>query len=170
MTEIQHFTPPQSSITVSESLSSHWQKIESFDLSKGNTIINADDFGLNPSVNKAIISLLKNGKIQRTTVMVNIGDSSKEAFNLLTNNGLIDCAGIHLNLADGEPLTNYIKNTDLCTSSCFNGSQGKESYRLWCSPKKLYAVYLELDAQIKEYKKNLGKAPMHADAHGHFHC
>lgn len=44
MTKIQQFTPP-SSITVSESLSSRWQKIESFDLSKGNTIINADDFG-----------------------------------------------------------------------------------------------------------------------------
>ena len=37
-----------------------------------NIIINADDFGLNHEVNVAIIELLKSGRIDRTTVMVNM--------------------------------------------------------------------------------------------------
>jgi chitin disaccharide deacetylase len=58
-------------------------------------IINADDFGLNDNVNRAIVNLFGEGKVSSTTIMV-AGAGYEEAAKLCTRNRF-PC-GIHLSL------------------------------------------------------------------------
>ena len=131
-------------------------------------VINADDFGLNPDVNKAIIELLKSGRIDRTTLMVNM-PFAEEAARLLKEEHLEDAAGIHLNLADGTPLTERIKGTPLCADGEFNRCQALPSYRFFLKPAIYSAVKEELDCQFRRFYELFGHYPTHVDSHGHFH-
>ena len=67
-------------------------------------IINADDFGLNTSVNHAIIESFEKGLINSTTLMANM-PGFEEAIELAHKNNIIDKIGIHLCLTEGEPIT-----------------------------------------------------------------
>lgn len=131
-------------------------------------VINADDSGLNPDVNKAIIELLKSGRIDRTTLMVNM-PFAEEAARLLKEEHLEDAAGIHLNLADGTPLTERIKGTPLCADGQFNRCQMLPSYRFFLKPSIYSAVKEELDCQFRRFYELFGHYPTHVDSHGHFH-
>ncbi len=119
-------------------------------------------------MNRAVIELLETGRIDRTTLMVNMPEA-EEAVKMVKERHLEDCVGIHLNLADGTPLTEDIKNTSLCTDRKYNGAQMLPSYRFYLKPAVYSAVKKELDCQFRRFYTLFGHYPLHVDAHGHFH-
>ena len=128
-------------------------------------IINADDFGLNEHCSRAIAQAFREGKITDTTMM-STGEYFDEAVELAKEQGFIDKIGIHLNLTEGEPLTEDIK---CCSRFVTDGRFNKQYDR----KKKLTkeeksAIYKELTAQVEKIQ-NAGITITHADSHHHIH-
>jgi len=65
-------------------------------------IVNADDFGLTPGVNRAIIELHEAGVLTSTTLMARAG-ATNEAINLALAHPTLG-VGCHIVLVDGEPV------------------------------------------------------------------
>lgn len=131
-------------------------------------IINADDFGLNYEVNRAIVELLKSGKIQRTTLMVNM-PAAKEACEMAITNGMIEQVGLHINLTEGNPLTEDIKQTRFCQYGSLNRKEVESDTRLLISSSEKKAVRKEVQAQFEKFKELTGHYPKHVDGHRHVH-
>lgn len=74
-------------------------------MKKNNVIINADDCGINKAVDAEIEQFIQLGKITSTTVMANM-DDLEGAKRLFDNYKDTISFGVHVNLTDGEPLTN----------------------------------------------------------------
>ena len=72
-------------------------------------IVNADDFGLSPRVNEAIVRAFDEGLISSTTVMANM-PAFAEASAIARDRGLLDHVGAHLVLTEGEPLTDTMRH------------------------------------------------------------
>lgn len=131
-------------------------------------LINADDFGISESVNHAIDYCFNNNIIQRTTILVNM-DSSDSAVALSKEHGYADKVGLHLNLIEGTPLTELIKNTIFCTNGVFNGQALRNQRNRFLLDKQVQnAVKCELRAQIEKYI-GYGFTLYHIDSHEHTH-
>lgn len=78
-------------------------------------IINADDFGLESSVNKAIIELFDKGLINSATLMANM-PYFEETVELTYKYNFTNRMGIHLNLDEGHLLTSDIHSTSIFDS------------------------------------------------------
>jgi len=130
-------------------------------------LVNADDFGLNSTVNKAITDAFEQGLISSTTMITNMS-GFEEACEIAKTNKLVDCIGVHLNLMEGQPLTNEILGFNrLCNESgFFNGIL--EGHISKFTPEERKAVTAELIAQIEILEKK-GIKPTHIDSHHHFH-
>jgi len=128
-------------------------------------IVNADDFGLTESCTKAIAEAFRQGLISSTTACAN-GAAIEEAYKIAVENGFLNCVGIHINLTEGAPLTEGIKNDPFfCAGGVFHGQinrlkkPGRET---------LANLEAEVAAQI-ERLKTLGFPISHADSHHHIH-
>lgn len=132
-------------------------------------IINADDFGINKSVNKAIVEAFKNGWVTNTTIMVNMSDT-EEAVILSKDNNFFDKVGLHLNITEGFPLTNEIlKYPTFCKNAQLSGSfRNNYIKQFLLTSKEEDALSKEIEAQILRYI-NLGFKLMHIDSHCHAH-
>lgn len=128
-------------------------------------IINADDFGLKSSVNRAIADSFDKGLINSTTLMVNM-PGFEEAVELAHRNNFINHTGIHLTLSEGTPLTHDILGSDLF----YNGSdQGLKKYKgtlFLLSKDGRRKIYNEFSAQIGKARK-AGIQITHIDTHHH---
>jgi chitin disaccharide deacetylase len=71
-----------------------------------NVIANADDFGFNHSINTAILFCFEQHYINSTSIMVNM-PFFDEAVNLIHQNDFIRNIGVHVNLAEGKPVTDF---------------------------------------------------------------
>ena len=128
-------------------------------------IINADDFGLNEHCSKAIAQAFRDGLITDTTMMAT-GEYFDEAVELAKEQGFIDKIGIHLNLTEGEPLTEDIKT---CPRFVTDGRFNKQYNRAKPLDKaEKAAIYKELTAQVEKIQ-NAGIKITHADSHHHIH-
>ena len=130
-------------------------------------IINADDFGMNLEVNSAIITAMELNLCTDTTLLVNFEDS-EQAASLAISKNRINNVGIHLNLTEGRPVSNKIRN-----EMRFCNSEGlfhfkKKSRIIYLSNSERIAVYEELKSQIK-LCRNFGIPISHADSHNHIH-
>lgn len=133
-------------------------------------IRNADDFGKSADVNNAIMTCLRDGLIDRTTLMVNM-PYADEAVELAGKEGFGDRIGIHLNLTEGMPLTEGIRKNPL-----FCGPDGRfhalfcqsTKYRLYMDNLSRKEIYQELSAQLKKYA-DYGLTLFHVDSHHHVH-
>ena len=67
-------------------------------------IINADDYGLNSNVNKAIYLCFKKELISSTTMLANM-PAFEEALNMSREINITNNIGLHFNLVEGFPLT-----------------------------------------------------------------
>lgn len=128
-------------------------------------IINADDFGLNASVNKAIVESFHSGLINSTTMMANMA-GFEEAVELAHNNNIVTRIGIHLTLTDGQPLT-----SDMLTSNLFytRGESELKKYKsklFFLTKENKAATYKEFAAQIEKVRK-AGIPISHIDTHHH---
>lgn len=127
-------------------------------------IVNADDFGMSESVNRAILQSFDLGIISTTTIMCNM-PGFMEACELAHQNKIIDRIGIHLNITEGLPLTEDIKNFPKFYSS---GQMYKSFKGHFLNKEESRVVYKEFQAQLNLCRKQ-GLIPTHADSHHHFH-
>lgn len=134
-------------------------------------IINADDFGLNHSVNLAIVEAFQKGFITNTTIMVNM-PGFEEAVQLSKEYGFFDKVGFHFNLFEGEPLTNEIKDEPLfyhdTLTSFYFFHKGLFFHRFFVRKRTSKAIRSEFIAQWEKYQR-AGFPQRHMDSHGHSH-
>ncbi len=126
-------------------------------------IINADDFGLCASVNKAIINCFKAGNLTSTTLMVNMPGTS-EAVNLAKENPGLGI-GLHFCLTEGKPLSTAKTIIDE------NGNfLSRERFIKMAATNKINFsdVKMEFDAQLSK-AKSFGIPITHIDSHQHVH-
>lgn len=128
-------------------------------------IINADDFGLNEHCSKAIAQAFQEGLITDTTMMAT-GEYFDEAVELAKEQEFIDRIGIHLNLTEGEPLTQDIKS---CPRFVTDGRFNKQYSRTMpLTADEKAAIYKEFTAQVEKIQQ-AGIKITHADSHHHIH-
>lgn len=128
--------------------------------------INADDFGLNSSVNKAIVQSFKSGIINSATLMANM-PGFDEAVEHISRHNLSSQIGVHLVLTEGNPLTEEIK----LKNYFFNGySEFKENRYLFflLNKRNKKLIYNEFAAQIEKVMSE-DIHITHLDTHHHVH-
>lgn len=129
-------------------------------------VVNADDFGLSPMVNRAISICFSENVISSTTIMANM-PGFQEACEIAHDNGWVTQVGIHINLTEGLPLTEGIRKIQR-----FCGKDGNFIFNrsrhclLTSSEQKVLAS--EVRAQIERCRKH-GLPLSHADSHHHIH-
>ena len=128
-------------------------------------MINADDFGLNESCSRAIAEAFAKGLVTDTTMTAN-GEFFNGAVELAKRDGFFEKIGIHMNLTQGQPLTDEIKKLpDFVTDGRFNK---RYNWNRELSPAERTAVYRELSAQFERLEK-AGIKITHADSHHYIH-
>lgn len=132
-------------------------------------IVNADDFGYSEAVNGAIINAFESSLLTSTSLMVNM-PGFDHAVGLIRRHSLLQGkVGLHLNLTEGFPLSNAIKD---CSAFC--GEDGRLTYRrherslFYLGRKERVAVYNEFRMQLERLLAT-GIRPMHLDSHHHLH-
>ena len=132
-------------------------------------IINADDFGYSPSVNKAIADCFAQKLINRTTIMVNM-PFAEEAARIARENNFFDSVGLHINLTEGKALSDKCAKSVLCDENgYFKGTfHIPFKSRLYLCKSVREAIFCETEAQIKKYL-DMGFTLMHADSHNYTH-
>lgn len=132
----------------------------------GNVIVNADDIGLNHSVNQAILYCFEKGFINSTSLLTNM-DYFNDAVDLIHNNPAIVNIGVHVNFAEGKPLTDFKALHFLTPEGYWNiGKTNKVLQLLNTESKKEFTA--ELDAQIQRaITANVNIT--HLDSHLHLH-
>lgn len=125
-------------------------------------ILNADDFGLSPSVNRGILEAYQTGTITSTTLMANMPGFDEAVRITKAEPGL--GVGLHFNLSYGRPLSDPSKVPTLV------GTDGAYTYRpdqttiTWTAED----VQTELEAQWKRFLAT-GLFPTHIDSHHGVH-
>jgi chitin disaccharide deacetylase len=130
-------------------------------------IINADDFGLNSSVNKAIVESFNSALINSTTLMANM-PGFEEAVEIAHNQKLIEKIGIHLVLTDGSSLTEEINSMDLFFKKNAISSSLRFKKLFFLNRREQNIIFKEFAAQIEKVK-NSGIPITHLDTHHQIH-
>jgi chitin disaccharide deacetylase len=126
-------------------------------------IVNADDFGLSPEANAAILRMHREGIVTSATLMANMPGSG-DAIELAR--GCPDLAlGLHVNLTDGAPLCEPAKLGALVTSCGLLPGLAWLMGRAWVSGG---AMRREIAAQA-ERALAAGVRITHLDSHKHVH-
>lgn len=134
-------------------------------------IINADDFGRLESINEAIEYGFAHKILDRTTIMVT-EPWVTDAINRAKKNDFFHKVGLHLNLDQGRPLTEDIKNIDVFCDNDGNFNarfQNSIGTKLTFRDQRIkQACRCEIEAQIQKYV-SWGFPLMHIDSHHHVH-
>ncbi|WP_108651305.1 ChbG/HpnK family deacetylase [Dongshaea marina] len=124
-------------------------------------ILNADDFGLTPGVNRGILRAMHEGVVHSTTLMVN-QPATGEAIRHIRQ-GEVPDVGLHLTLTAGRPLLSPEKIPDLVDTHGYFLSREELFSR---ESMDLNQVYAELRAQY-DYTRFYKLELTHLDCH-HF--
>lgn len=133
----------------------------------GRLIITADDFGLDPSSNEAIVESLVRGWVTHASLLVNLGhaDAAAALARGAQVNGRI---GVHLNFSEGEPLTPALLNCEaFCARGQFLPVEEFPRYKTLTAEQKTL-VAAEVRAQIAAASSR-GLAVSHLDSHNDVH-
>lgn len=131
-------------------------------------IINADDFGLSPGVNRGIVSGFREGILTSTTMLVNL-QHFDGAVELARANPDLP-VGIHLTLLWGRPISDPASVPTLIErDGCFPRSLSTLATRYFSGRLSADHVKLELRSQIRKFL-DAGLTPTHVDTHKHVHC
>jgi predicted glycoside hydrolase/deacetylase ChbG (UPF0249 family) len=117
-------------------------------------VVNADDFGFTPDVNRGIVEAHRDGILTATTLMAN-GAAFDDAVGLARTTPTLDI-GCHLVLIGGESLV---------TKRAFPATVSQLMVAL---AKRELRVYDELAAQVRRIVE-AGVRPTHLDTHKHTH-
>jgi predicted glycoside hydrolase/deacetylase ChbG (UPF0249 family) len=127
---------------------------------------NADDFGLNESVNKAILISFERGYINSTSLVVNT-PLFDDTVTFIDNNPIIHNIGLHLNLATDKPVSNFKYFSYLDNNGNWDLEKTNKKIAFFSGSEKK-AFFEEIIAQI-EKAKNAGIQLTHIDSHHHVH-
>lgn len=133
-------------------------------------IIHADDFGMSDDVNECIERCFLAGELSETSLMVNMA-AMEDAVEMARRSGYAKCVGLHLNLTQGEPLTDEIRD---CKLFCDEAGQFNKKFhlvaykRLMFDGKEKSAVEKEIKAQLERFCDYDGLM-MKLDSHHHVH-
>lgn len=131
---------------------------------KAQIIVNADDFGKCEAVNHAILKAFKINIISSSTLMCNM-PGYDEAIQMVHENHLKDRIGIHLNITDGQSLTEQIKKYP----KFYSQDKMYKSFKGYIlNSEESKVVYQEFQAQLNKIKKG-GINPTHIDSHHNMH-
>ena len=129
-------------------------------------IINADDFGLAPGVNRGIVEAHEAGTLSSTSMMVN-APAFDEATELVRSRVPRLGVGLHLNLIAGRPLSEATSLVDRRTGRFHPLPElAKRALRGRVHPAD---VRRECDAQLLALRR-AGIVPTHLDSHRHAHA
>lgn len=127
-------------------------------------IVNADDLGRAPGVNRGIIEAHRKGIVTSTTVMINLPDAA-EGLALARAEAPNLGVGLHLTLTAGEPVLPAARVPTLVDES------GRFHHiRAWAAVMDRFdagELRAELEAQFEAFTRLAGRAPDHLDAHHH---
>jgi predicted glycoside hydrolase/deacetylase ChbG (UPF0249 family) len=131
-------------------------------------IVNADDFGVNEEVNRAILKSFELGIISSTTLLVNMPGFLDAVEIVNVNSSLKGNVGLHLNLIEGFPLSDLIKK-----QKRFCNKDGMFAYKRNQSvfslhPDEKRAIGYEVKAQVDKAQKH-GIPISHIDSHHSVH-
>lgn len=131
-------------------------------------IINADDYGICPEVNRAIENLIRSEKLQNVSVLAN-GLCYEDTIGFLLDN--ISCSvGIHLNTVEGVSLSKDEKiNVLLDKNGQFVGLTRILSRWLKSPIAVSKAIEIEWRKQIERLLNDRIRI-LHADSHQHLHA
>lgn len=131
-------------------------------------ILNADDFGLTPGVNHAIVEAHEHGVLTSATLMANAPAASEavQLFRTLPKLGV----GCHVVLIDGQPLTDPARLPSLVPpgSQKFRHSLGGAAARAIAGRLRPDEVQAEAAAQFRKLRAE-GVTLTHFDTHKHMH-
>lgn len=132
-------------------------------MKKRKLIINADDFGLSPSVNRAILDCFRMGNVTSATLMANMPGTEDAAALAKENPGL--SVGLHFSLTEGRPLSSC--PTLVARDGSFHDRTGLflRSFFRRIDPDD---VRREFTAQMEKVRA-LGIVITHVDSHQHVH-
>lgn len=121
-----------------------------FDVMKRYLIVNADDFGLSPGVNRGVIECAEKGILTSASLMVR-WPAAAEAAEYARKNPAIS-VGLHVDLGEWV---------------CRNG-EWELLYKV-VDTENAKAVAEEIHRQLEEFKRLVGRNPSHLDSHQHIH-
>jgi predicted glycoside hydrolase/deacetylase ChbG (UPF0249 family) len=113
-------------------------------------IINADDFGLSPGVNRGIVRAFEEGVVTSASLMVRWPSAAEAARYARANPGL--GVGLHLDLGEWA----------------FRGGRWVRIYEV-VPPGDDVAVRVEFRRQVDRFRELVGRDPDHLDSHQHVH-
>ncbi|BBE20574.1 cellobiose phosphotransferase system YdjC-like protein [Aquipluma nitroreducens] len=132
-----------------------------------NIIVNADDFGLKSSVNKAIVESFNKNLINSTTIMANM-PGFEEAVELAFKHKFNDRLGVHLNLDAGYHLTSHSEITRILDRNNHFKFKDVRMIFFFLSGYEKKLIHQEFVAQIERVIKT-GIKITHIDTHHHIH-
>lgn len=132
-------------------------------------IINADDFGLTPGVNRAILEANQNGVVTSTTLMANTKAFADAVLQTKQQTSNLFSVGCHLVLVDGQPVLPPVRVSSL-TKSTNDFRRGVGELALAARQGKLDSAEIENEA-VAQFRKlwESGIQPTHFDTHKHAH-
>ena len=138
----------------------------------------ADDLGLSPATNEAILELASQGRLDSSSLLVNgpVAADGFYAWQTLTRTRPQLQICLHLCLTEGPSSAEPALVPDLVDSH----GHLKRSFGQWLLLSLLprrhrlrrrieYQLGLEVNAQIKRFRSFCGDAPIHLDGHQHIH-
>jgi hopanoid biosynthesis associated protein HpnK len=134
-------------------------------------IITADDFGLHPSVNRAVELAHRDGVLAAASLMVGAPAAADAVARARACPRLR--VGLHLVLADGRPLLPLAAIPDLVDADGRFGARteaamAREGLRFFCLPRVRRQLADEIRAQFEAFAAT-GLVLDHVNAHKHFH-
>lgn len=130
-------------------------------------IINADDFGLHPSVNAAVMEAYRNGCLRSTSFM-SVGAAAEEAAELARQERELG-TGLHLTLVAERPVSPVDRVRSLVDENGLFWSDYRVFISRWLRGLiRVEEVALECEAQICRMEQ-LGLKISHLDSHQHLH-
>ena len=126
-------------------------------------IVNADDFGRTPGVNRGIVEAHRHGIVTSATLMVN-QPAAAEAAALAQKNPRLG-VGLHVTLTGGGAPT--LLPTQLPSFVSAAGLLPQTAEGL--ASADAHEVLLEVRAQVKRFRELVGRLPSHLDSHHHAH-
>ncbi len=120
-------------------------------------IVNADDLGYDPAIDRGILEAARRGIVTSTTAMVNLPgiEAALEAALAIGHLGV----GLHLNFARGPSLSN--------ATSLLGADGALDEHR--AAHARLADVAAEIEAQLRRFNALTGRMPTHCDVHKHLH-
>ena len=129
-------------------------------------IINADDFGLSPGTNAAIIECHKVGSVSSATMMVNM-PAVEIAVVLAKQNPALG-VGLHFNLTSGRPVSSKGEVSSLVGRDDHFFSRSEAEKKAISGQFNGEEVRRELESQLARFR-SFGLTPTHLDSHQHIH-